>query len=252
MNLFLSQSSLLAVTALSFSLASARAAVIARFDAGDTTASEVQSGFTAIGVVGDTPGAYAGPQTAVNGGVTLRLTAGTTLAIATTKDGSGNFNSTGSLVSRDRTSPGADSGSFTYSDIYRDFLTSNALGIQLSGLTPASPYAITFYSYDNVGSRTQTFSDITPGSTGLSGTVIYTAGAIFNSTTSNQVFSTTINATSDSVGRLFFSGTGVGTGASSSVAILNGVEVDAIPEPSAVALAGLSLLAAGRRRRVCA
>lgn len=249
MSLTSSHSTLLAAAALLLSLASAHAAVIARFDAGDTTATEIQSTFTAIGAAGNTPAAYAGPQTAISGAVTLRLTAGTTLAAAITKDGSGDFNSTASLVTRDRTVPGADTGTFTYSDIYRDFVTGNALGIQLSGLTPSSPYAITFYSYDNSGSRTQTFSDITPGSGGLSGTVVYTAASIFNSTTSNEIFSATVTATSDSAGRLFFSGTGVGSGSSTSVGILNGLVVDAIPEPSAVTLAGLAVFSLARRRR---
>lgn len=211
------------------SLHPAQAEIVARFDVGDTTASSVQSTFTAIGAAGSTPGSYAGPQTAVSGLVTLRLTAGTTVSSATTKDGSGNLNSTGSLVSRNRNEPAADSGSFTYSDIYRDFVTGNVMGVQLSGLVPGSSHAVTFYAYDNSGSRTQTITDVTVGGTALSGTITYTAASSFTSSTANGIFSTTINATSDSSGRLFFTCSGTGN---TNVGIINGIVVDALGGPS--------------------
>jgi hypothetical protein len=204
----------------------ASAAIVGSFDTGDTTASSVQSSFTAIGAAGATPAAYAGPQSATSGSITLRLTAGTTLAAATTKDGSGNFNSTAQLVARNRNVPAADSGTFTYSDVYRDFVTGNALGIQLSGLVANSVYAVTFYAYDNNGSRTQTFTDVTPGGTGFTGTATYTAAFAFTSGTPNNIFTTTIYATSDASGRLFFSETGVGVAPSTNVAVLGGVVVE--------------------------
>lgn len=204
------------------SLGMAHAEVVARFDAGDTTAGSVQSSFVAIGTAGSTPAAYAGPRTVISGLVSLRLTGGANLAGATTKDVSGDFNSTGNLLSRNRNTPAADVGSFTYSDIYRDFVTANVLGIQLSGLAASSNYAVTFYTYDNSGNRTQTFTDVTPGGTGDTGTVTYTAASSFTAGTANDIFTTTLNAASDANGRLFFTETGVGTAGSTSVAVLGG------------------------------
>lgn len=211
--------------ALFLTLPAAQAEIIARFDVGDTTSSSVQATFTAIGAAGATPAAYAGPQNAVSGLVTLRLVAGSTLANATTKDGSGNFNSTGSLVARNRNIPAADSGSFTYSDIYRDFVTGNVLGIQLTGLAPGTSHAVTFYAYDNSGSRTQTFSDVTVGGSGSTGSITYTSGSTFNASTPNTVFSTTLTGTSDSNGRLLFTCSGTGN---TNVGIVNGIVVESL------------------------
>lgn len=221
--------SLLAACAILVTHGLVRADVIARFDVGDTTASSVQSSFVAIGAAGATPAGYAGPQNAISGLVSLRLAAGSTLANATTKDGSGNFNSTGSLVARNRNVPAADAGSFTYSDIYRDFVTANVLAIQLSGLAPNAGHSVTFYVYDNSGSRTQTFTDVTPGGTGNTGSVTYTAASTFADGTSNEVFSTTISGTSDSSGRLFFTVTGTGN---TNVGIVGGIVVDALAGPT--------------------
>jgi hypothetical protein len=223
------QPSLLAACAILIACGSANADIVARFDIGDTTGASVQAGFTSIGAAGATPAAYAGPQNATVDLVTLRLAGGTTLAAATAKDGSGNFNSTGSLVARNRNVPAADVGSFTYSDIYRDFVTANVLGIQLSGLGSNANHAITFYVYDNSGSRTQTFTNVTPGGTGSSGSVTYTAASTFADGTSNEIFATTINATSDSSGRLFFTVSGTGN---TNVGIVGGIVVDALAGPS--------------------
>ena len=229
MNLRQNITALLAASAVILSLCGANAAIVGSFDAGDPTAASVQATFTAIGAAGTTPAAYAGPQSAISGLITLRLTAGTTLAAATTKDASGNFNSTGNLVARNRNIPAADNGTFTYSSIYRDFVTGNALGIQLSGLAANAAYAVTFYAYDNNGSRTQTFTDVTVGGTGFSGTITYTTAYSFTSTTPNNIFAVTINATSDASGRLFFSETGTGN---TNVAVLGGVVVDGSAAPA--------------------
>lgn len=202
----------------------ASAAIVGSFDLGDTTAASVQASFTGIGAAGSSPAAYAGPQSAARGSVTLLLAGGSSVATATTKDGAGNFSSTGQLVARNRNTPAADIGAFTYSDVYRDFITANALGIQLSGLAANSAYAVTFYAYDNNGGRTQTFTDVTAGGSGLSGTITYTAAYAFTASTPNNVFSVTLNAISDASGRLFFTETGTGT---SNVAVLGGVVVEA-------------------------
>ncbi len=242
------------VLAMACSLSAANAVItVASFDRGDTTAAQVQSTFTGIGVAAPFPAnppAYQGPQTAVSGTVTLLLAANTTLAAATTKDGNGDFNSIGNLVVRDRGTPSSDSGTFTYSDVYRDFITANFQGIELSGLTADFNYDVTFYAYDNSGNRTQTFTDVTPGSTGLSGSVTYASGSTFNSSTPNNIFATTVNAKSDPQGRLFFTESGVGTAGSSSVALFNAVVVS-VPEPSSsiIVIGALGML--GFRRRRC-
>ena len=201
----------------------ASAAVVGSFDLGDPTTTSVQASFIGMGAAGSSPAAYAGPQSAASGTVTLLLAGGSSVAAATTKDGAGNFNSTAQLVARNRNIPAADIGAFTYSDVYRDFITANALGIQLSGLAANSAYAVTFYAYDNSGGRTQTFTDVTVGGSGLSGTITYTAGYAFSASTPNNVFSVTINAISDAGGRLFFTETGTGN---TNVAVLGGVVVE--------------------------
>ena len=122
-------SALLAASAVIFFVCAANAAIIRSFDAGDTTAASIQPTFTAIGAAGTTPAGFAGPRSAVSGPVTLRLTTGANVAAATTKDASGNFNSSANLIARNRNIPAADTGTFTYSSLYRDFVTGNALGI---------------------------------------------------------------------------------------------------------------------------
>ena len=215
---------------LAFPPVTANAEIIAAFDLGSTTTAVVQTGFTGVGVAGagNSGGAIAGSVSASMGGITMRLSGNTTMASATTKDAAGNFNSEGSLTARDRGTPSADTGSFTFSDVYRDFLTANFLGIQFSGLTPNTSYAVRFYAYDNSGSRTQTFADVTPGSTGSSGTVTYTSAFAFSGGTPNDAFSTTINATSDAQGRLFFTESGAG---STNVALFNAVVIDGVLAP---------------------
>jgi len=203
--------------------AAANAAVVGSFDLGDPTAASVQTSFTGMGAAGTAPAAYAGPQSAASGSVTLLLAGGSSVATATTKDASGNFNSTAQLVARNRGIPAADIGTFTYSDIYRDFITANVLGIQLSGLAANTAYSVTFHAYDNNGGRTQTFTDVTVGGTGFTGTITYTANYAFAGSTPNNVFAATVNATSDASGRLQFTETGVGN---TNVAVLGGVVVE--------------------------
>lgn len=220
------------------------AATLASFSLGDTN--ETQAGFTAIGVAGNAPGSFAGPISGTDGGITLQINGGTNLAGATTKDASGNYNSTTGIVSRDRESPSSDASPFTYSSIYRTFLTANTyLGIQLSGLSATTEYAITFYSYDHLGSRTQTFTNATGTQTNV-GSITYTAGYTFDSTTPNDVFSTTVTGTTDASGRLFFTGYGTGN---TNQGILNGLTVSSIPEPSSAMLLVVTSLALLRRKR---
>lgn len=198
----------------------------------DTT--NLQPGFT---VLGASAGGTAGPLTATAanpdtalGAVKLTLVAGNNIAAATETDSlSGDFISAAAIIARDRGFPSADTAPFTNSRIYRDFLTANAFGIQFSGLYPYTPYQVAFYSYDHSGSRTQIFTNITAGGSNPSASLSYTGGTAFNASTPNTIYATSLTATSDEQGRLFFSGTGTGlafgTGISSSVQTLSAVEI---------------------------
>lgn len=180
-----------------------------------------------------------------------------TLAGSAAVNAGGTFTSTGTMTARDRGQPVADNGTFTYNDVYRDFITLNAgttMGIQLTGLTANASYEVTFYVYDNSNARTVNIKNIT-GATNLApnganealGSTSWTAGSSFGSTTSNEVFSISGTVISDSLGRLTFANT-IGSGN----ALINGLTLTAIPEPSTyAALLGGAVAAAVvvRRRR---
>lgn len=196
----------------------------------------------------------AGPASQTYSGIIVTIAGGSNLTNATSRDGSGNLNSTGTILTRDRgapldaESPANSNMGFTFGELYRDFVTANAIGIELSGLAANTSYDVIFYAYDNNGNRTQTFTDITSGSPGASGTVTYTAASSFTASTPNSIFSTKLTATSDSQGRLIFSETGVGTSGSTSVALFNGLQI--IPEPASMSLLAVgSLVLLPRRRR---
>lgn len=180
-----------------------------------------------------------------------------TLAGSAAVNSGGSFTSTGTMTARDRGNPATDTGTFTYNDVYRDFITLNAgttMGIQLTGLAANTSYAVTFYVYDNANTRSVGFKDITgatnasPNGVNLSlGSTSWTAGSTFGSTTSNEVFSVSGTAVSDSLGRLTFSNT-----INSGNAFIGGLTLATIPEPStyALLLGGIvAMTAAARRRR---
>lgn len=246
----LSSLSFAAALALILAPASMDAAIVS-YDIGGnagSATSPVEDGFTAFNFADG-----AGPNTVTAGGITGIVTAGTTLAGATLKDVNGDFSSVQTVIHRDRGIPAADTGVFTYSQLYRDFATAAFMGIEIKGLTASTPYLVTFYAYDNSGSRTQTFTNVTDGATAPVGTVTYTLGFTFNAATPNSIFSTTFTSTSDAQGRLFFTESGTGAGGSSNVAVLNGIEVAAVPEPTTAALGalgGLGMLGLLRRRRL--
>lgn len=209
------------------------------------TNSAVETGYSGFGI---TSGTLAGPSTKSYTGISNLYTTGT---VAVTLAAGNTTTATGNLTARDRGTPSTNSGTFTYSDIYRDFINPSAGGnltIGLTGLNANTQYTLTLYAYDNSNSRTMTYTDYTTGSAGASGTITWTAGYTFGSTTSNDVFSTTLTLTSDATGSLVIRGT-----SNSGGAIINGLQLSAVPEPSTVALcfvaAGIVVLRARRRNR---
>ncbi|MFA7343358.1 MAG: PEP-CTERM sorting domain-containing protein [Terrimicrobiaceae bacterium] len=174
-------------------------------------------------------------------------------------DANGVLNSTGSgpdgVLSRDK---GVLGSGFTYSNLYRDFAfggntgaDSFAFQIYGPGLSANTAYNVTFYAYDNDNSGTSTFTNRTGLNTGDAGTTLgtitWTGGSTFNSSTPESIFSLTSTVTSDANGRLTF-----GVGASGVKGKINGFEISAVPEPGTWALLAFSLTAVIvlRRRQI--
>lgn len=177
-------------------------------DFGQTqTPSLVESGFNGFKV---TNAGVAGPVTQTFG------TIGVTVANGATVNAAGNLTATGIVNARDRGQPATDTGTFTYNDVYRDFVTNGAtMAVQITGLLPETPYEVSFHAYDHLNSRTQTFTDIT-GATATSpngvnialGDISWTAGATFGSTTPNDIYARSATVTTDALGRLTIKQTG--------------------------------------------
>lgn len=206
------------------------------------TSSPVETGYSAFGI---TSGTLAGPSTKSYTGISNLYTTGT---VAVTIASGNTVTATGNLTARDRTAPSTNSGTFTYSDIYRDFINPSSGGnltLGLTGLNANTQYTLTLYAYDNANSRTVTYTDYTTGSAGASGSISYTAGYTFGSTTPDSIFSTILTVTSDANGSLVIRAT-----PSSGGAIINGLQLSAVPEPSTVALCFLAVgIVALRARR---
>ncbi len=154
-----------------------------------------------------------------------------------------------------------NSGSFTYADLYNDFLfknsTTNQIEFVLSGLAANKGYAVTFYSYDNStdhnpmdptydgpASHSITFTGIS--GSGGSSSLSYTAGVA--PPTTNSQYAVTAQFTSDSTGTLSIAGVDV------AYVRINGLEIATVPvpEPSSLVLAITGVLAfIGIRRRTC-
>jgi len=210
-------------------------------DFGTSTPSPVETGFQGFGAstggsTGPLTATYTGLDTAQSSGsVALTLATGNTLA------------GTGTLTARDRTgnSTLVDQGSFTYAELYRDVINSNnsALSLGLSGLNPNTTYTVKFFIYDDLATKTITFTDFTSGAAGTSGSVSFAAGYQFSSSTSNDQFATLLTVTSDIAGKLVFR-----SSTSSSPAQIGGMLIQVAPEPTSLGLSALGLVALGRRR----
>jgi hypothetical protein len=227
-------------------------------NAGAGSPSPTQTGFTAFNTG---TSATAGPRTATFTGLGTEFTSigSVTVTIAWGGSTATDLTGTGTFLARDRAAP-ANTGSFTTADLYRDMLQSTGTGVNgqpvaigFSGLLANTAYDLRFFAYDHSasGSRTMTFTDFSSGSAGGTGSITYTGASVFDSSTSNNVFSTLISVTSDSNGKILLTET---PGGSYGVA-LNGFVLSAssVPEPSTYAMISGALVLTGsvlsRRRR---
>ena len=143
--------------------------------------------------------------------------------------------------------PIPDNGAFTFGDLYRDFAFNNnekQMTFSFSGLQPGTAYSLTWFSYDNGGSHSVTFTG-TSGSSGSAGPLIYTGGVV---PTENYDPDNAITAlfTTDGSGGLTVLASDTGD------LRVNGVQLaTGVPEPSsaAIILSGMLTVGALRRRR---
>ena len=141
--------------------------------------------------------------------------------------------------------PIADTGSFTYGDLYRDFAFNNnekQMDFTLTGLLANTVYSLTWFSYDSDGAHNVSFAGIS-GSSG-SAALSYTGGVV---PTENYDPDNSITAlfTTDGTGGLTVRANDTGN------LRVNGFEIaTVVPEPSSAAILLLGLgVAAGQRRR---
>ena len=76
--------------------------------------------------------------------------------------------------------PIPDNPPFTFGDLYRDFAFNNnekEMVFTFSGLQPGTAYSVTWFSYDNGGTHSVTFSGIN-GTTGTAGPLNYIGGDV--------------------------------------------------------------------------
>ena len=155
---------------------------------------------------------------------------------------------TGQQAHHDR---GASGG--VNNDLYRDFIfennTGNSPDITLTltgpGVAASTDYILTFYAYDSGDNSRRT------GIAGISGTTGTTLGPVINLATgvpdTLDEYAVTGTFTSDGAGTLTFGIDGLPGGGERTV--LNGFQLEAVPEPSTTALLGLGGLALILRRR---
>jgi len=209
------------------------------------TFSPTQAGFSAFNI----PAAAGGSMISASYATDPLLTSGTT-TVGIVEPGSAG------VRSRD-TGPLANTGAFTFGDLYRDYTFGQGgggvLDINLSGLNPSRTYSVTFFAYapDDTMGTTETFRNITPGlqPSPTSGADTYFGGDI----TSNYQHTVTLDGTADGGGNLNFVETGVEVGGPPDAGVLNGLQLAAAaPLPSSVwaglaLLGGLGLLTVRRR-----
>ena len=131
-------------------------------------------------------------------------------------------------------------------DLYRDFyFTNNAADIVLTlsgaGIAANTDYILTFYSYDSNESRVTEFTAIS-GTIGPSLTPKVNDGVGGDVPDTLDEFASTGTYTSNGSGQLVIQLVGGRT-------VVNGLELDVVPEPSSVLLVGLSSLFLIRRAR---
>ncbi|HSI35547.1 MAG: hypothetical protein ACAI43_27470 [Phycisphaerae bacterium] len=168
-----------------------------------------------------------------------------TIRVASTPDvdANGDLNSSANIVAFNTRATPVDSGGFTYADLYRDFVYSNnsALStyVQYDGLDALTSYAVTIYAVDPNSTKTTTLTDVTAGRTTALGSIVSPS-----TYTGNETYSVTATIESDSTGHITV------RASSTTFATINGVRIEAVPEPTGLLLAALAApLVMGRRRR---
>jgi hypothetical protein len=145
----------------------------------------------------------------------------------------------------DRGGP-ADSGAFTYGDLYRDFVYRNngAFTVNISGLTTTPHFELRLYGfdYDNEpsGVHTNTYTPIS-GTGGAAAQSFYTTGV---TPSFNEQASVLVDWITNPSGEIVFT---VSDTAGSGFSRLNGFELS-IPEPSVALLLACGGLILWRRR----
>jgi hypothetical protein len=218
-------------------------------NAGAGSPSATEDGFVGFNIG---TGSTTGPLTATYNGLDSELTSGSvtfTLAQGTS------LTDTGAFLARYRSSIALDNGDFTYSDLYSDLgivtgtdTNGESITLGFSGLLANTTYEIKLFAYNDseTNTRTMTFADYTTGQEADSGSIVYSGSYDFATDSDNDKFATTISAVTDSEGNLLIRGTPGGN----YVAVLNGFQISAIPEPSSFALlAGLLCFVSVASRR---
>lgn len=136
-------------------------------------------------------------------------------------------------------------------DFYRDFVfdnNSNGFTITLSGagIAASTDYILTFYGYDSGEVRDTTVTAIS----GTTGPQLSSFAETKDAPASLETHALTATYTSNTSGQLVFQvdGSVAGPGVDGRSAI-NGLVLDAVPEPGSLALLGLGGLLIGARRR---
>ncbi|MGI5868536.1 MAG: hypothetical protein ACOX9C_03700 [Kiritimatiellia bacterium] len=176
--------------------------VILRVDFNAGTSSQ-QAGWNQFGIpTVNTPGPISETYADLDPQWTSSGTPGqATLTLAAGAD----ITSTTSLLARDRGAPDEGATGFSYSNVYRDFITSAlnvSLWIGLSGLNPETAYNLTLHAYDNNNTRKMVFVDYTGGSPGVADSVSFTAASTFDANTPSNIYAGTLAMISDSDGNL--------------------------------------------------
>ena len=151
----------------------------------------------------------------------------------------------------------ADSGAFTYGQLYDDFVYNNTGGtlsftISGAGIKADTDYSIRFFAYDraNLGSTATNgiIFDPVSDTTGSSGQIAYSTTS---DPTSNEQYSF-VGIWRATDGSLDIDVTFVSDDLSGfDIVRVNGLQISAIPEPGTLGILGLGLVALGfaRRRR---
>ena len=136
-------------------------------------------------------------------------------------------------------------------DLLQDFYQwytpggTSPVAVTLSGLIPGSPYIVSFYNLNHgAGASTQTYFEGT-----TSGTVLGTFTAPGNIAV-GPPYGGDFNLFADSAGEILITAVGGTVAVPTERTTINGINVTAIPEPSAIILAGLGLAGLMLRRRV--